>query len=120
MSNVICSKCSAKADSKCPYCRTVFPDNQIESMLTWLLKFEVSKDGWVKLSYAPPSGWQTKTEAELVENAFTNLHNILSRMADPASGYPSFAQYACIHQWVFAPGCGPTIDCGHGPQRKET
>jgi hypothetical protein len=102
MSNCVCTKCGAEADSKCPACRTVFMDDQTEAMYSWLLKFNLEKDAekgnWLKVSlYVADS----EDEAKELEH----LKDVLSRL--------NLKQYACIHQWTMKPGCHSTIGCGH-------
>ena len=101
MANVVCSKCGATAESKCPYCRTVFPDNQFEALLSWVLKWEC-KDDKIVVSYISHTA---DTVAEALEQAYSHLQQCKDRVG--------FVQYACEHTWVFAEGAHSDIDCGH-------
>jgi effector-binding domain-containing protein len=112
MANIICTKCGATGFSKCPVCRTIFPDNQIDAMLSHILKFKEDKDNkTVTISYT--------AHIEDVEEAFKRLFNVLSRMETETAEvhgdykYPSFKEYSCNHTWVFAEGEESDIGCGH-------
>jgi len=110
MANVICKICGAQAISKCPYCRTVFPKNEMEGMLSWILKkrMKTDKNGvtWLEISYVPGKNVDLK-------EAMKRLLNLLNVMEDKTSPYPTIKEYACDHEWVFKEGEKSTIGCGH-------
>ena len=100
MSNVICSKCGAKATSKCPYCRTIFPEDQTKAILSHLLKFPVHKDGW-----ATGTITLRADSNEEYFRTFIHLAELLKEIG--------IDKYCCDHDWIFMPGCKSSIDCGH-------
>lgn len=118
--NVVCSDCGAEAHSKCPYCRSVFPDNQMEAMLSYQLKRTMSTDelgiNWLDVSLYVGNG----TEKDNMATAMERLLGILSAMQDPESHYPTIAQYCCDHRWTFKPGQKSTIGCGHGSKKRKS
>lgn len=111
MSNCICTKCKAEADSKCPACRTVFPDDQIESALSWILKRHIEKKDndiyWLKIEYC--IGKKDKS----LEQALKQLYSIFKEMNEDDNDYPSFKQYACDHVWTMKKEYHSDIGCGH-------
>lgn len=113
MSNLICEKCGATAEGKCPICRTIFPDDQHEAVLSHFLKFKV-EDGHVKITFLHYLSREEveRSESENVEAALIHLLNNLKAMESGHS--TSFKSYSCVHKWVFKPGCKSTIGCGHG------
>lgn len=122
MGNVYCVKCGMEGESKCPRCRNVFPDNRIEAMLSHVLKFQVtphnedySNGAWlsIKLYIHPEEYGLPPNEEDITRKGHEALYEILQGMAAQTDGFPTFKQWACIHQWEFKPGCKPLIDCGH-------
>lgn len=110
MGNVVCKKCGAEAHSKCPACRTVFPEDQIGAMLSWILKFKERKmengQRWLEVSLL-------MTDEQDEEKALENLAKLMEKMLHQVDNYPSIHSYACDHEWTMKPGEKPTIDCGH-------
>lgn len=51
MAKVVCKDCGATGNSKCPYCRTVFPDNFEEAVLSHVLKWEHKENGRVDITF---------------------------------------------------------------------
>ena len=110
MSNVICGKCGAEASSKCPFCRTVFPKNQYEAILSYALHHKTDAKGKVTISYDYIPRDECKEAG--VERALESLARVMKDMAEGASGL-TFKGYACEHDWQFKPGCKSSIGCGH-------
>jgi len=100
MSKIVCSKCGATGNSKCPYCRTVFPDNQLEALLSYVIQWDRREDRIVV---------QVATLTTSVEEALTKTLSALTTCAEKVG----FAQYACEHDWVFAEGQHSEIACCH-------
>lgn len=144
MSNVICSKCGAEASSKCPVCRTVFPENQIEALLSHSMKFKVIRDyerggPWLQVEIfvgnddtkddyalaveghkrllARLQAMETKYEVPPEKPVERDGVKYISMGAGRGGPYPSIEQWCCTHRWVFKPGCKSTIGCGHGPKK---
>ncbi len=113
MSNVECINCGVEAHSKCPYCRTVFPEDQSEAMLSYALKRTIKTDeqgiNWLEISWYMGDG----NKKDSLEYGLASLHKVMCGMADPEGLYPSFAQYACDHRWRFKKGEKSSISCGH-------
>lgn len=122
-SNIVCRKCGATGHSKCPYCRTIFGDNQSEDILSWIFKRRIEKVPskadvdenlhWLRVDLYLGSNKDGCT----TEYGLTKLREILNAMEDPNDPYPTIKQYSCDHEWVFAPGQKSTIDCGHGSKK---
>jgi len=108
MARIVCSKCGAKAFGKCPGCRTVFPDNQSEAVLSHMLKFRVH-DNRTEITY---SEWAEDgvTEEEAVARTLKRLYDTLRMMQQRKHGF-SFEGYACRHNWVFDEGQVSDIGC---------
>lgn len=108
MAKVICKDCGATAYSKCPYCRTVFPDNHGEAVLSHVLKWEHKENGRVDITFISYSDKETKREK--VIDALDQLQKTIKAM--DGDFYPTIEQYSCNHKWIFAPGEKSEIDCG--------
>jgi len=103
MANCHCKKCGAEASSKCPYCRSVFMNDQREAALSWILKRgikETNGQRWLEVS------WFLSSDEDLVEG-LKKLRNTLTSMDDAY-----IKQYCCDHTFEFKPGCESTIGCG--------
>jgi len=105
MPNVVCKKCGAEAISKCPYCRSVFPEDQHDSLMSYLLKFDiktVNEVDWLEVSWFMGNGSERR-------NAAWGLN----KLKEALNGL-DLEKYCCDHEWVFKPGEHSRIDCGHG------
>jgi hypothetical protein len=111
--NCKCIKCGAEANTKCPHCRTIFPCNQQEAMVSYGFKRHIKPDEhgvhWLEVSFYVGEG----TKKNDLEWALGQLYKTLKAMADPDSSYPSIAEYACDHQFQFKKGEKSSISCGH-------
>lgn len=107
MARIVCSKCGATGFSKCPCCRTVFPDNEVEAMLSWFLTYQV-KDGQVEIIHQHPR-CENISRAKDIALGLTKLRDRLNRLAEVD---PEFKSYACCHDWCYAPGQKSDINCG--------
>jgi hypothetical protein len=109
MSNVVCVDCGMEAHSKCPFCRTVFPNNQTDAMLSWTCKHrikEVNNFNWLQVEFM-------MREDETEEDTFKRLHSLLDEMVTKPKEFLSLKEFCCDHRWVFKPGEKSTIGCGH-------
>lgn len=109
MSSCICVKCGAEANSKCPYCRTVFPDNEMDGIMSNVLKHHIEKVGdyhWMEVRLF------LGEKKDLLEAA-KRLHNILDRALNEPGDFISLEELMCHHDWVLKPGMKSTIGCGH-------
>ena len=104
MGNFKCKKCGAGCSSKCPSCRSIFPDNTREALLSHYLKI-YNKDGNIGFVV------QYQPERTIVEE-FKLLAETLELMVNGKEGYPTIEQYVCDHEWEGL----ATINCGHYPQ----
>lgn len=103
---VICSKCGATGLSKCPYCRSVFPDNQYAAVLGRILRVRIAQEleiTRIKVDYVVDSDWSLERAWDYLHDLFHNL--VIERI--------KVTQLACEHNWVFAPGEVSEIGCGH-------
>jgi hypothetical protein len=107
MARIVCSKCGATGFSKCPSCRTVFPDNEYEGILSWFLTYQVS-NGQVEIIHRHPR-CEDISRAEDIALGLTKLRDRLNRLAEVD---PGFKQYSCEHDWWFAKGERSDIGCG--------
>jgi hypothetical protein len=116
MAKIVCTKCGATGDSKCPYCRTVFPDNQIEARLSYSLKIDYANDPrgrrWLKVELYSPINDENEVPVTIADDV-KELYKILDLMVKHEKSWPTIEQYVCSHQWEFAPGCKSDINCGH-------
>jgi hypothetical protein len=111
MAKIECRKCGATGNSKCPICRTVFMDDQLDAMLSHSLKRNLKPSeysghyNWLNIA------WLSDKD-DSMEVAMNKLREVLNRMADPDDAYPSFKQYACDHSWQFQKGHKSEVGCG--------
>jgi hypothetical protein len=115
MARIICKTCGAEAQSKCPYCRNVFPTGG-----EWFdhIHFTVRQgDG----EYGKPGGSdeiqicfefsfakdQKATREDFKQNTI-RLYNLAHSVTSE-----QFLRMFCNHNWAFAPGEKSEIDCGH-------
>lgn len=102
MPNVICKKCGAEATSKCPVCRSVFPEDQTDAMYSWLLKFDIAKSptkgNWLDVHLFV-------AESEDVDKELIHLRDVLNKL--------NLEKYSCDHEWKMKEGFHSTIGCGH-------
>ena len=119
MSNCVCIKCGATASSKCPYCRNVFDDNQLEAAISHVFKFNMEDGGkpnsreWLVLRFAMNEGEGMEVAAERLLNVLTLMKKQAKESEDGDVQWPSLKQYFCVHVWQFREGYKSTIDCGH-------
>lgn len=92
---VKCIKCGARASSKCPTCRTVFPEDQQEAMLFAGLGFSLEGDSLIVRMHT----WDADPSV-----AFQRLIHKLRSIPEE-----KLKQYACHHQWAHTSEC---IYCG--------
>lgn len=97
MAKVICSHCGATGHSKNPACRTVFPDDQNDAVLSHLLKFPVIKDGVAE--------GNIRFVADTKEEYFRNLVSCVKMLEKVG-----IEKYCCDHDWELAPGAVAEVD----------
>ena len=118
--NVVCSKCGATAQSKCPYCRNVHQTDQtgqIECMLSYALKIEPATDENNEMTikdFQEIKPYKELVNPETPEEALIKLHQWLGKMINEEDNFPSLTQFLCIHDWKFMEGKHSQINCGHG------
>ena len=102
MSSYKCDKCNAEAISKCVNQRTVFPQDQMDAMITHIMKREVDwvTDEWctVKLHVhvsLQDTGSQTDHSDGAVEHALIMIKELTDEQIH---------RYACMHNWVITEG----------------
>lgn len=133
-----CGECNATASSKCPHMRNVFPDCEMDAVLSHILKTDfkiepppaemppdiatenhitvtITYHGYVSMKLA-----ETEQKLSAWMMAVDVLGNILNAPGLPKSKplyYPSPRQWLCNHKWQHYDGdeCGY---CGFG--KKET
>ena len=114
MSNIKCKKCGEFAYSKCPYCRNIFPEDQIVTFYSNMITVKqevIPADQWVdnlprtKITFSINT-WHVPDEKETPEQQFLVLLKGLLKLE-----YPERA--LCNHRWEFLPGESSSIGCGH-------
>lgn len=114
MSNVICTICGATGESKCPVCRSVFPDDQFPAM--WEVRQGDGEYGkrngcdeiQLIFPYTVPFDGDRKATTEDKMKVVKTAWEQAQRMT-----LEQWMRAFCRHNWVFAPGCESTIGCGH-------
>ena len=110
MANYECKHCGAGANSKCAHQRTVFPDDQFDSMLSHCLKYKVQPtdhgSAWVQLSVHVVPDRMDKTNE--VEQAISMIASLTPEQ---------IKAYSCDHEWAIVAGetcmfgcCGGLIE----------
>ena len=131
MSQVICIKCGATGDSKCPRCRTVFPDNQMEAALSWNMVVGVMEnregkkfyclgyrlDGRLdgdtgKLIYDIPEA-EEEASYRLIEIITSSVAQGLTGSTNETFGMPTLQQLFCNHDFHYRPGGKCRYGCGY-------
>lgn len=121
MTRIKCEKCSMTADSKNPYCRNVFLDNQYAALLSWIFKHRLETDEnghrWLHLDIRVTEGhWDSETkgwvedelsETQAMERGFIWLHETLKRLVGneyldnwPPEDRFTLTQLLCDHVWA--------------------
>lgn len=126
MARVICSKCGATAISKCPYCRNVFPDNQMEALLSQVIRTTTTQtDNQITVQFEY-HGYlkEGQDPAEKARECFEALAEFIADMMAESKdrkaatnarwSTPSLTQFLCEHEWTFVEGEHSDIGCGHG------
>ena len=120
MANVFCSKCGITGTSKCPHCRTVFSDNKMHDILSYVVKLNredrqivILVPDWSKNPGAPAE----KKNWSFEESAAAMLASVASHVAEfsslPAAETVPAKQIVCIHDWQFAEGHESEAACPH-------
>ena len=91
-----CKKCNATCESKCPDARTIFHDNALVDILSWLVQVDQRPTG-----SAGNEGVQTTITLRLrnEDNAVEWLKNRL----DKPDTYGAIQTLACQHDWRLLP-----------------
>lgn len=100
MSNIICNKCGATGNSKCPCCRSIFPDDQMDAVLSMIFKHTIKQEGngiWCEVKYlvGVPSK-DTVADIDLLKSLKGLQTNLKMIIDNP--------QYLCDHVWELAVG----------------
>lgn len=119
MSAYHCKHCGATANSKCARTRTVFPDDQMDALLSHVLKYKITinltapRSTEVSLFVHTPledEEGEFRSDAELVEWALILINGLKPE---------EIKNYSCNHEWVIDPGDECTIGCCISPTTKE-
>jgi hypothetical protein len=114
MAKVVCSKCRMTGISKCPYCRNVFSDNQMDTLLSYGIKTKIIDEGGPKYLQIRLEIYKDKTPEETLESAIDRLVCVKDQSGNSKyTKYPTIKEFLCHHKWVFAPGEHSDIGCGH-------
>ena len=121
MGNIVCKKCKAEANSKCPYCRNIFPDNQLATMYSNLITVEVGEGKEVELLDGSKPTIQNISLTVSTSHNSTNKETPEEHLLGLIKGLVSLEcpeQAICDHHWMFKPGEKSSIGCGHGSKEK--
>lgn len=115
MGNVICEKCKLEADTKCPFCRNVFPEKESPMpFLQYEAKSKTTKD-WEGKEFTV---WEMRIVLPYMSTG--SLHDALKYLEsgfrvikEHPELYQSLEQVGCDHEFTFKEGAHSTIGCGH-------
>lgn len=135
MARIFCTKCGIRGDSKCPYCRSIFPgvlddplvsaaQEYFEMFLTverkpdpefhdtiWGTADENRAEWEKKMKGQRKHYVKFWTFAENEEEAIRKvLHALQTYLKVPGV---NLNVAACVHEWALMPGEHSDIDCGH-------
>ena len=101
MSPYHCKHCGATAISKCVNCRSIFPDDGFDAMLSNVLKYKITFDlvrqfAEVQLTvHVPIQDTLGSADAEVVQYALTMINKLTPEQ---------IKNYSCNHDWVISEG----------------
>ena len=103
MAKAVCLNCGITAFTKCPFCRSIFPD--IEGRLGLLEtvashRFILNDEKQFKMRLFDDENWET---------GLCMLRDFLKDLTDE-----EIKVLACPHEWDFEVGSRSDIECGHG------
>jgi hypothetical protein len=113
MAQIICKKCGLTGFSKCPHCRSVFPEHS--SPATEIFEFQ----GFVKKANPEEEAGDDGKRRWLVgmwtyevseDAAMRKVLELFKSMLNNPEF--SMATASCAHEWDFAEGEKSDIDCG--------
>lgn len=107
MARIFCVNCGKKGFSKCPYCRSIFGDDEgpvgrADFICSHRMKLDETDPTRVKIEWR---GWSDQS----VYEALADLKEILNTVNDD-----ELKVLACAHVWDFEPFQQSSIGCGHG------
>ena len=112
MGNVVCTACGTEGTSKCPFCRSVFPEDSKTNIRRSILSIEYDATGPVEdivVRYtAYPDRHQVGDTGKVTKEGVEDLVKVLLGALD------DWTKFNCAHQWAFSPGQTSTIGCEHG------
>ena len=109
MARVVCARCGMTGHSKCPYCRTVFADNERNSVLQQLMT--ITRGSWMDKRFVDENGKDLVVTLNWsigdIANHVCHLRDILSSLDDDG-----IRRLCCHHDWMFVEGERSSIGCG--------
>lgn len=112
MASIICRKCKRTGDSKCPYCRSIFGDDDTATgMLDTTISYRLKIDGdaiVLKKFNIPDYDEESHKVLSMVVNSV-----VRAAQTDNVSVEDVCRVLCCVHEWEFAPHCYAGISCGH-------
>lgn len=104
MANVVCRKCGATADSKCPYCRNIFLDSRDLAILETVMPsfIETDKDN--------PRKQTVIIRRQVFDGLDKTLDDII-RCLEYVRDQKMTEQFFCAHVWELADGCSCELGC---------
>lgn len=107
---VFCRKCGATAQSKCPRCRNVFPDDQEVGYLKEVVSVDI---GRYAKEWCNKDGHDlivTSTLRDRCHDPYAGLQHLLERLRRLSD--PQLQRLCCRHEWEH------TVDCSFCDWRK--
>lgn len=112
MAKIVCTKCGKTGDSKCPFCRSVFGDEDsrigmIDAVMSHRLL--IGEKGILLKRWSLTRNPDNSIGGP--ETDFNILKSVVGLLKDLTDD--ELRIIACVHTWDFAPGAKSEIDCGH-------
>jgi len=119
--NIHCSKCGARASTKCFHCRSVFPQNQLATSLSNMVEDVKVEDAY----FGNGEQWKGMQFVKVELKLFCDVeHN-----EQPEDKIVKFFEHVmlndnpkevfCNHDWRWDKGEKSSIGCGHGYSQQQ-
>jgi hypothetical protein len=100
---IVCNKCGATGSSKCPVCRTVFPDDEKVTYLQEVLTVEIGRYNKEWRSQVGTDLIITSTLREGCADPYDGMIHFLKRIRDLTP--EQLKQLCCNHHWEHTENC---------------
>lgn len=119
--NIYCTKCGARASTKCFICRSVFPEHQAETLYSSLINIgqvavigSDGKPGRLRdITVTIDLPWDTEAKPKrTIEEYVLGLFKEIVDCKNPLEVF-------CEHKWEWDEGKESSIGCGHGRKQRQ-